>query len=117
MSRFLYADHAATTRLSPGALAAMMPHLQEAYGNPSSLYSFGQQAKADLEAARADIAACLNARPEELYFTSCGTEADNWALRGWRSSVRRRAGTSLPPPSSTTPSSTRPSTWKSRAMR
>ena len=82
MSRFLYADHAATTRLSPGALAAMMPHLQEAYGNPSSLYSFGQQAKADLEAARADIAACLNARPEELYFTSCGTEADNWALRG-----------------------------------
>ena len=42
MSRFLYADHAATTRLSPGALAAMMPHLQEAYGNPSSLYSFGQ---------------------------------------------------------------------------
>ena len=82
MSSFLYADHAATTRLSPGALAAMMPHLQEAYGNPSSLYSFGQQAKADLEAARADIAACLNARPEELYFTSCGTEADNWALRG-----------------------------------
>ena len=91
MSRFLYADHAATTRLSPAALTAMMPYLQEAYGNPSSLYSFGQQAKADLEAARADVAACLNARPEELYFTSCGTEADNWALRG-AAELRQRKG-------------------------
>ena len=91
MSRFLYADHAATTRLSPGALAAMMPHLQEAYGNPSSLYSFGQQAKADLEAARADIAACLNARPEELYFTSCGTEAVSYThLCGLQCARRQR---------------------------
>ena len=53
-----------------------------AYGNPSSLYRFAQEGKTDLERARAEIAACLNARPEEIYFTSGGTEADNWALRG-----------------------------------
>ncbi len=82
MARFVYADNAATTRLSAGALAAMQPYLGENYGNPSSLYRFGQQAKADLEKARADVAACLSASPEEIFFTSGGTEADNWALRG-----------------------------------
>lgn len=82
MSRTVYADHAATTSLSDAALNAMMPYFKEKYGNPSSLYSFAQAAKADLEQARADIAACLGARPEEIYFTSGGTEADNWALKG-----------------------------------
>lgn len=81
MSRFIYADHAATTRLSPKALEAMMPYFRETYGNPSSLYAFGQQAKADLDRARAELAACINARPEEIFFTSGGTEADNWALK------------------------------------
>lgn len=82
MSHFIYADHAATTRLSPRSLEAMMPYFQESYGNPSSLYAFGQQAKTDLNKARAEIAACLNAAPEEIFFTSGGTEADNWALKG-----------------------------------
>ena len=82
MSRFIYADHAATAALRPAALRAMEPYLTEQYGNPSSLYAFGQQAKSDLEAARAAVAACLNAKPEEIFFTSGGTEADNWALKG-----------------------------------
>lgn len=82
MSRAVYADHAATTALSDTALNAMMPYFQKQYGNPSSLYSFAQEAKADLERARADIAACIGAKPEEIYFTSGGTEADNWALKG-----------------------------------
>ena len=82
MSRFIYADHAGTTALSQTALAAMTPYFTEQYGNPSSLYAFGQQAKSDLEQARATVARCLNAQPEEIYFTSGGTEADNWALRG-----------------------------------
>ena len=83
MSRpMLYADHAATTALTDTALQAMLPHLQQAYGNPSSLYRFAQGAKADLERARETVAACLNAKAEEIYFTSGGTEADNWALRG-----------------------------------
>ncbi len=82
MSRFVYADHAATTALSETALKAMLPYFTQQYGNPSSLYRFAQEAKADLERARAQVASCLNARPEEIYFTSGGTEADNWALRG-----------------------------------
>ena len=82
MSHFIYADHAATTAVSDTALQAMLPHFTTAYGNPSSLYRFAQEGKTDLERARAEIAACLNARPEEIYFTSGGTEADNWALRG-----------------------------------
>lgn len=80
--RNVYADHAATTALSDTALNAMMPYLKAQYGNPSSLYRFAQDAKADLEKARADIAACLGAKPEEIYFTSGGTEADNWAIKG-----------------------------------
>lgn len=91
MSRFVYADHAATTRLSAAALAAMKPYFQDAYGNPSSLYDFGQQAKTDLDAARAEIARCLNARPEEIFFTSGGTEADNWAVKG-AAELRRAKG-------------------------
>ena len=82
MSRFIYADHAATTALSDTALRAMAPYFQQQYGNPSSLYRFAQEAKSHLEQARAEIAACLGARPEEIYFTSGGTEADNWALKG-----------------------------------
>jgi cysteine desulfurase len=82
MSRFVYADHAATTALSDTVLNAMLPYLKEEYGNPSSLYRFAGRAKAALEQARADVAACLNAKPEEIYFTSGGTESDNWALRG-----------------------------------
>lgn len=82
MSRFVYADHAATTRLSDKALTAMMPYLTEIYGNPSSLYRVGQQARAALEEAREKTATCLNARTDEIFFTSGGTESDNWALRG-----------------------------------
>ncbi|MEG1721129.1 MAG: aminotransferase class V-fold PLP-dependent enzyme, partial [Pseudoflavonifractor sp.] len=82
MKPFVYADHAATTALSDTALQAMLPYLTQKYGNPSSLYAFGQEAKADLDRARAKIAACIGALPQEIYFTSGGTESDNWALRG-----------------------------------
>lgn len=82
MKRFVYADHAATTALSPAARDVMLPYLTERYGNPSSLYRFAQDAKADLERARAEIAGCLGAQPGEILFTSGGTESDNWAIRG-----------------------------------
>ena len=81
-TRFVYADHAATAPVSPAAQAAMQLYLQKEWGNPSSLYSFAQQAKEALEDARRRVAAVLNARPEEIFFTSGGTESDNWALRG-----------------------------------
>ena len=82
MSRFIYADHAATTALHPAALEAMLPLMTEGWGNPSSLYTFGQRAGEELEKARGQVAAVLNARPDEIFFTSGGTESDNWALRG-----------------------------------
>ncbi len=86
----IYADNAATTRLSPAALAAMMPYFTEEYGNPSSLYDFAGRAKAGLEQARADVAGCLNAEPGEIFFTSGGTESDNWALRGVAEALGRK---------------------------
>ncbi|HIR99171.1 MAG TPA: cysteine desulfurase NifS [Candidatus Coproplasma avistercoris] len=81
MERKVYADNAATTAMSRTAIEAMLPYLDGIYGNPSSLYSLGQQAKEALEGARADIAACLGAQANEIYFTSCGSESDNQAIR------------------------------------
>ena len=86
--RFVYADNAATTPVTPAVLEAMTPWLMENYGNPSSIYSIGRAARTAVEKARRQVAAALNADPGEIYFTSCGTEADNWALKG---SMRRWA--------------------------
>lgn len=81
MDRWIYADNAATTSLHPQALEAMMPYLTEQYGNPSSLYSFGQESRRAVEQARVDMAACLGCKPREIFFTSGGSEADNWAIK------------------------------------
>ena len=79
--RFVYADNAATTSVHPRVLAEMLPYLGEFYGNPSSLYSKGQQVFTLLEGARARIAAILGCEAREIYFTGCGSEGDNWALK------------------------------------
>lgn len=78
----IYADNAATTKLDPQAFEAMKPWLLEEYGNASQPYSFARKPKKALAEARATIAACINALPEEIYFTSGGTESDNWAIKG-----------------------------------
>ena len=90
--RKVYADNAATTAVSEEVLEAMLPFYREVYGNPSSLYELGQQAKAPLEQARADVAGCLGAKPNEIYFTSCGSESDNWAIKGAARAQRRKHG-------------------------
>lgn len=77
-----YLDYAATTPTRPEVVEAMRPYFTEAFGNPSTIYSYGQEAKGAVEAARAKVARLLNARPEEIVFTSGGTEADNLALMG-----------------------------------
>lgn len=77
----VYADNAATTKLSDSALKSMMPLLTEIYGNPSSLHTIGQTAKEYLEEAREAVANCIGADPKEIYFTSGGSEADNQAIR------------------------------------
>ena len=76
----VYADNAATTKISNAALQAMMPAFETYYGNPSSLHSVGQEAKEILENARERVAACLGCEPREIYFTSGGSEADNQAI-------------------------------------
>ena len=81
MTRFVYADNAGTTALSPTALQAMMPYLKEEFGNPSGIYSVGRNAKRGIEAAREKIAAAIGAQPAEIYFTGGGSEADNWAIK------------------------------------
>ena len=77
---YVYADNAATTKVSDAALQAMLPCLKEAYGNPSSLHTPGQQARELLDQARATVAECLGAQPNEIYFTAGGSEADNQAI-------------------------------------
>lgn len=81
MSKIIYADNAATTAMSDKAIEALTPYLKEVYGNPSSLHTVGQTAKEALEEARARVAKCLNADPNEIYFTSGGSEADNQCIR------------------------------------
>ena len=78
----VYADNAATTKLSDTALQAMLPYLQDTYGNASSLYRIGQTAHHGVQAAREPVATVLNAETNEIYFTSGGSEADNWAIKG-----------------------------------
>lgn len=78
----LYADHAATTQLSPVAYEAMIPWLQGNYGNPSTLYSLAREPRKAIAHARETIANVIGSTPDEVFFTSGGTEADNWALSG-----------------------------------
>ena len=80
--RIIYADNAATTRLDQDAFEAMCPFLCENFGNASQPYSFSRVPKNALKIARETIASCINASPEEIFFTSGGTESDNWALKG-----------------------------------
>ena len=80
--RFIYADNSATTRVSDEVLEAMLPYLRENYGNPSSIYKLGRDAQRDVENAREKVARALGADPNEIYFTSCGSESDNWAIKG-----------------------------------
>ena len=95
MNRKVYADNAATTAVSPEVLEAMLPFYKEVYGNPSSLYSLGQEAKAPLEEARETVARCLGAEAREIYFTSCGTESDNWAIKGAAHAMKKKGKTHI----------------------
>ena len=80
--RIIYMDNAATTAISKPVFEAMLPYLTEHFGNPSSVHGFGREARKALDIARAQVAKAIGAKPSEIYFTGCGTEADNWAVRG-----------------------------------
>ncbi|MDE5582845.1 MAG: cysteine desulfurase NifS [Ruminococcus sp.] len=80
--RFIYADNSATTAVSEEVLNAMLPYFTKAYGNPSSIYKLGRDAQKDIENAREKVARAIGAEPREIFFTSCGSESDNWAIKG-----------------------------------
>ncbi|MDK2901478.1 MAG: cysteine desulfurase [Thermosediminibacterales bacterium] len=82
MGKRIYVDHAATTPIRSEVLEEMMPYLTERFGNPSSIYSYGREAKKAIEEAREKVAKAIGADPLEIYFTGSGTEADNWAIIG-----------------------------------
>ena len=89
-NRFVYMDHAATTFTKPEVAEAMLPFLKAHFGNPSSLYSIGREGKEAIEASREQVAKALGAKPEEIYFTSGGTESDNWAIKGTAFAKRKQ---------------------------
>ena len=78
----VYMDNGATTRVTEPVFEAMKPYFCEIYGNPSSVHDFGHETRRAVEAAREKVAAAIGAQPAEIYFTGCGTESDNWAIRG-----------------------------------
>ncbi|WP_303789985.1 cysteine desulfurase NifS [Ruminococcus flavefaciens] len=80
--RYIYADNAATTAVSEEVLSAMLPYFRENYGNASSIYKLGRDAQRAIETAREKVAKALGAEPREIFFTSCGSESDNWAVKG-----------------------------------
>ncbi len=84
----IYFDHAATTQVKPEVLQAMLPFFTQSYGNPSSIYQFAQTNKRALEESRETIATILGAQPNEIFFTSGGTESDNWAIKGIAESLK-----------------------------
>mgnify|MGYP000853094286 CR=1 FL=1 len=84
----IYFDHAATTQVKPEVLQAMLPFFTQNYGNPSSIYQFAQTSKRAVEESRETIAKILGAQPQEIFFTSGGTESDNWAIKGIAESLK-----------------------------
>ncbi len=88
----IYLDYAATTPLDNRVLDAMLPYFRESFGNPSSIHRYGQKAESALDDAREKVAAVLHCRPEEILFTSCGSESDNLALRGAALAKRKTSG-------------------------
>ena len=92
MDHFVYLDNSATTKISDRVFQAMVPYLTEHYGNPSSIYAMGREAALAIEQAREKVAAAFNAKPQEIYFTGCGSESDNWAIKGAARRLARTRG-------------------------
>lgn len=90
MSKYIYMDNAATTPIKREVLEAMMPYFTDKYGNPSSIYSIGGQSRNAIERAREKVSRVFNAKPQEIFFTSCGSESDNWAIKGIAYANRKR---------------------------
>ena len=97
----IYLDNSATTKPCAEAVEAMTAALTDGWGNPSSLYGFGFDAARDLRTARHQVAAAMGAEPDRVFFTSGGTEADNWRFSAPQNGLARRTSTLFPPPLNT----------------
>src|SRR5687767_4073589 len=99
----IYLDYSATTPVDSRVMDAMTPYFSASFGNPSSVHRYGQQAEAAIDSARETVASVLNCRPDEIIFTSCGSESDNLAIRGAAYAMREKTGAngSLPHTQST----------------
>ena len=116
MDQLIYFDYAATTPVRPEAVQAMAEALGQ-FGNPSSRYEYARQAALRVKEDREDVARAFGCSPTELFFTSCGTEGDNWpSAAEWRSTAGGE-GISSPPPSSTPPCWRRAGIWSGRDTR
>lgn len=90
MSKSVYMDHAATTHVKKEVIEEMLPYFSETFGNPSSVHLFGRNSRKAVERAREQVAKAINAKPEEIYFTSGGTESDNWAIKGTAKTLKSK---------------------------
>lgn len=90
MTKRIYVDNAATTKVAPEVVEAMLPYFTENFGNPSSIYAEGREAKKAIERAREQVAKAIGADPKEIYFTGSGSEADNWALRSTAKALKSK---------------------------
>ena len=90
MNTDIYFDHAATTYVKPEVLAKMLPCFTTHFGNPSGIYKVGREARAIVDKARADVASCIGCSPDEVFFTGCGSESDNWAIAGTAYAKRKK---------------------------
>src|SRR5512143_421308 len=88
----VYLDYSATTPVDVRVVEAMMPYFSASFGNPSSVHRYGQVAEAAIDSARETVAAVLHCQPDEIIFTSCGSESDNLALRGAAYAMREKTG-------------------------
>lgn len=94
--KIIYVDNAATTKISDKVFDAMLPYLKDSYGNPSSIYSLGREAKKAIDLSRETIAECINAtKPNEIYFTGCGTESNNWAIKSVAYNMKKKGKTHI----------------------
>src|ERR1044072_9805897 len=88
----VYLDYSATTPVDPRVVKTMTPYFSDAFGNPSSVHRYGQIAEAAVDSAREQVASILNCSPDEIIFTSCGSESDNLAIRGAAYAMREKSG-------------------------
>src|SRR5512134_3311263 len=88
----IYLDYSATTPVDERVVKAMTPYFSDSFGNPSSVHRYGQVAEAAIDSARERVASVLNCKPEEIIFTSCGSESDNLAIRGAAYAMREKTG-------------------------